>query len=273
MIALPALIGAAGVPLGLLASFLTDLESWVGGLSTQLAQSIEGASDPFVIAVFFASGVLASLTPCVYPMLPIVVTYMGGAESAAVAAGASKEGRRARIVLRSLSYVVGMALVYTILGVVAILLGKTFGSVTQSFWGYAVVGVVLLIFGLSLMGLFEIRVPNFLLERVGTGPREGMLGAGVMGATSAIVAAPCAAPIVFPLVAIVGTEGRMIFGTLAMLAFSIGLGMLFLALGISSGLAASLPRPGGWMVTLKKVTGVVMLLLAAFFFYQVTLRW
>jgi thiol:disulfide interchange protein DsbD len=86
-----------------------------------------------------------------------------------------------------------------------------------------------------------------------------------MGATSAIVAAPCAAPIVFPLAAMVAREGRVVFGTIAMLVFSLGLGVLFLLLGVSSGLAASMPRPGPWMITLKKVTGALMLAIAAWF--------
>lgn len=245
---------------------LQTFESWIGGLSDQLAQSLSGASDPFALLIFFAAGVLTSLTPCVYPMIPIVVAYMGGAESAAVAAGASQESRRRRVLGRSLLYVLGMAIVYTALGLAAILAGRTFGSLTQSFWGYAIVAAVLAVFGLSLLGLFEIRVPTFLLQRLGSGPREGRLGALLMGATSAIVAAPCAAPIVFPLAAMVAREGRVVFGTIAMLVFSLGLGVLFLLLGISSGLAASLPRPGPWMVTLKKITGAVMLAIGIWFF-------
>jgi thiol:disulfide interchange protein DsbD len=256
-----------------LAGFLLDLENWVGGLSSKLAESVGGASDPVAVGIFFLAGILASLTPCVYPMLPIVVAYMGGAETAAMAAGAEQAGRRRRIVMRSLLYVVGMAIVYTALGLAAVLLGRTFGALTQEPWAYAIVGLVMLVFGLSLFGLFEIKVPDFILQKVGTGPREGHIGAIVMGATSAIVAAPCAAPIVFPLVAIVGQQGRIVFGTIAMLAFSLGLGLLFLVLGIFSGAAASMPRPGGWMVTLKKVLGVVMVILALYFFYQGYLRW
>ncbi len=241
---------------------------WIGGLSDSLASHVGGASDPLAIAIFFGAGVLASLTPCVYPMIPIVVTYMGGAETNAIASGASAEGRRLRIIVRALVYVAGMAIVYTGFGMFAIMASKPFGSITQTFWGYGLVGLMLAIFGLGMLGLFEIQVPSALLDRVGTGPRQGMIGAALMGATSAIVAAPCAAPIVFPLVAIVAKEGRLAFGTIAMLAFSLGLGLLFLFLAIFSGMAASLPRPGGWMITLKKVVGVLMLLLAAWFFYQ-----
>jgi len=247
---------------------LESFERWVGGLSDQLAQSLAGASDPLALLIFFAAGLLTSLTPCVYPMIPIVVTFMGGAESASVAAGADRSGRRSRVFWRSLLYVLGMAVVYTALGLAAILAGRTFGSLTQSFWGYALVAAVLAVFGLSLLGLFEVRVPTFILQRLGSGPREGSLGALLMGATSAIVAAPCAAPIVFPLAAMVAREGRVVFGTIAMLVFSLGLGVLFLVLGVSSGLMASLPRPGAWMVTLKKVTGAVMLLIAASFVYK-----
>ena len=251
----------------LVAGLLHDLEAWVGAVSSRLADAFGGASDPLALLICFACGLLASLTPCVYPMIPIVVTYMGGAETQALESGASVEGRRLRVLVRSLLYVVGMALVYTALGLTAFLVRAPFGSMTQTIWGYAAVALVLVVFGLSLVGLYEIRVPTAILNRVQTGPRNGLVGAVAMGATSAIVAAPCAAPIVAPLAAVIAREGRIVFGTLAMLSFSLGLGFLLLLIGVSSGLAATLPKPGGWMVTLKKVMGVVMLLLGALFLY------
>jgi thiol:disulfide interchange protein DsbD len=256
-----------GQGLALLAGFLGELESYVGGLAETLAGSVGEASDPLRLALFFGAGVLASLTPCVYPMIPIVVTYMGGAESTSMAEGAGREGRRGRVFVRALLYVGGMAVVYTALGLAAILLGKPFGSLTQSFWGYAIVAGVIGVFALSMLGLFEIRVPSFLLNRVGTGPKQGFAGSVVMGASSAIVAAPCAAPIVLPLVTLVAQEQRILFGGMLMLSFSLGLGLLFLVLAVSSGLAASMPRPGMWMVTLKKGVGILMLGLAGLFLW------
>jgi thiol:disulfide interchange protein len=252
---------------------LADLGNWAETLSSRLSGQLEGASVPLALLLFFAGGVLASLTPCVYPMIPIVVAYMGGAETAAVAAGAAVSGRRRRVILRALAYVGGMALVYTGLGVAAALLGQTFGAMTQTFWAYALVALVLVVFGLGLLGLFEIRVPSFIMHRVGTGPRQGLAGAALMGATSGVVAAPCAAPIVFPLLTLVGQGGRVVFGTLGMFCFSLGLGLLFLLLGIFSGMAASLPRPGPWMVTLKKTVGVVMIVIGVFFAYKGWQRW
>jgi thiol:disulfide interchange protein DsbD len=258
---------ANALPLAALGDLLLRFENWVGSISSALADAVADASDPFALAICFAAGVMASLTPCVYPMIPIVVAYMGGAESAAIAGGAPRESRRLRVLLRSLFYVAGMALVYTALGLTAILVRRPFGSLTQGFWGYGFVATVLVVFGLSLFGLFEIRVPGFILSRVETGPRRGNWGALAMGATSAVVAAPCAAPIVAPLAAWVARENRLVFGSLAMLSFSLGLCLLLVLLGVSSGLAASLPRPGGWMVRLKQVMGVLMLLTAALFFY------
>lgn len=256
-----------------LIAFLEQIGNWAENASAQLQETVAGASGPFALVVFFAGGVLASLTPCVYPMIPIVVAYMGGAETAAIAQGADATGRRRRVFTRALVYVLGMSVVYTALGIAAALLGQTFGQMTQTPWAYGIVAAVMLVFGLSLFGLFEIRIPSFIVDRVGTGPREGALGALLMGATSGIVAAPCAAPIVFPLLALVSQGGQVVFGTLAMFVFSLGLGLLFLLLGIFSGMAASLPRPGLWMVRLKQGVGVVMILLAAYFVYQGYLRW
>jgi thiol:disulfide interchange protein DsbD len=266
------LAGVTGVSLPV-ASWLTSFENWIGGISAQLAEAFQGASDPLALTLCFLAGVLTSLTPCVYPMIPIVVAYMGGAESAAMSSGSPASGRRRRVVVRSAFYVVGMAIVYTILGLVGILLGRTFGALTQSAWGYGLVAAVLIVFGLSMIGLFEVRVPSFILDRVGTGPREGNFGALVMGATSGIVAAPCAAPIVFPIIAVISTQGRVIFGTIAMLAFSLGLGLLLFLIGISSGLAASLPRSGPWMVTLKKVLGVLLIAMGLWFTFLIVRPW
>ena len=262
------MLASANAPaLASLSDLLFRFENWIGSISSAIAEAVAEASDPLALLLCFAAGVLASLTPCVYPMIPIVVAYMGGAESAAIASGASRESRKLRVLSRSLLYVGGMAVVYTGLGLTAILIRRPFGSLTQSFWGYGFVAAVMLVFGLSLIGLFEIRVPSFILERVNTGPRGGMWGSVGMGATSAIVAAPCAAPIVAPLAAWVARENRIVFGSLAMLSFSLGLGLLLVLLGISSGLAASIPRPGAWMVRLKVIMGVVMLLVSVLFFY------
>lgn len=252
---------------------LADLGNWAETVSYRLSQALTGASAPLALLIFFAGGVLASLTPCVYPMIPIVVTYMGGAETAAVAAGADSTGRRRRVVTRALAYVLGMSVVYTALGMAAALLGKTFGTMTQTFWAYGFVALVLIVFGVSMLGVFEIRVPSFILNRVGTGPRQGLAGAATMGATSGIVAAPCAAPIVFPLLTIIAQGHQLVFGLIGMFVFSLGLGLLFLMLGIFSGMAASLPRPGGWMITLKKGLGVLMIVLGAFFLYKGTQHW
>ena len=254
-------------------ALLANLEQWLGRISDQLNRAASGVSDPLALVIIFAAGVIASLTPCVYPVIPLVVGYMSGAEASAVADGAEQSGRRRRAVVRSLAFVAGLSAVYTALGVAAVLLGRPFGSMTQTFWGYAFVGLVLLVFSLSLWGLFEIRVPSFILDRLGGGPRKGVWGAVGMGATSAIVAAPCAAPIVFSIAAKLSQEQRFAFGVIAMLVFSLGMGLLFLLLGIFSSLAASLPRPGRWMVTLKKVVAVLMIGMACYFFFQGYRRW
>ncbi len=254
-------------------ALLGGVTEWLDRLSGQLNRAASGVADPVALVFVFLAGIVASLTPCVYPVIPLVVAYMSGSEASAVAGGAEITGRRRRAVMRSLAFVVGLAIVYTALGVAAILLGRPFGSLTQTWWGYAIVGIVFFVFGLSMWGLFELRVPSFILDRFGTGPRQGFWGAVGMGATSAIVAAPCAAPIVFSIAVKLGQEQRFVFGTAAMLVFSLGMGLLFLLLGIFSSLAASLPRPGVWMVTLKKVVAVVMIVMAGYFFYKGYQRW
>jgi len=231
---------------------------WIDDLTQALNDRLEGASIFGAIGIFFVAGFLTSLTPCVYPIIPIVVAFMGGAGKRS----------RAHTIGLALLYVTGMAVIYTGLGILAALLGRPFGTLTQSWWAYGIVALIIFLFGLSMLGLFEIRLPTRLVGAASGGPREGVLGALFMGATSAIVAAPCAAPVVGVAMVWIGQQGQVGLGAAVMLAFSLGLGLLLVILGISAGLAARAPRSGKWTEHVKKGFGIVMILIALFFAYK-----
>ncbi len=235
--------------------FLDLINEWNYALGQALENHLATGS-LVAVAVVFGAGLLTSLTPCVYPVIPVTVTYIGGAAA----------GSRRRAVSMSLVYVAGLALVYTVLGVVAALLGKTFGLLSQNPWVMGGVGLLIVLFGLGMMNLFVIPVPSFLTGVQAEGVRKGgYLGAFLMGAAAAFVTAPCSAPVLGTLLVAVGRTGNVVWGSFLLLVFAIGLSMLLLVLGIFSGTLSSLPKPGGWMNWVKNGFGIVMIVIGAWF--------
>ena len=234
------------------------LTDWGQELQQVLTTQLQSGSLSAIFVVF-AAGVLTSFTPCVYPMIPVTVTFIGGAAG----------GNRWRAFSLSSVYVLGLASVYSILGVVTALLGKQFGNFTRSPWIYAAVGVVVAVFGVTLLDWVSIPVPGFLGKVQSKGVRKGgYLGAALMGMAAGFVAAPCTAPVLGLLLVYVANTRDVIWGGSLLLVFALGLGFLLLILGIFSGLLANMPKAGAWMDRIKKVFGVGMLFIAVWFFYQ-----
>jgi thiol:disulfide interchange protein DsbD len=211
------------------------------------------------VLIVFAAGVVTSFTPCVYPVIPVTVTYLGGAAG----------GNKRRAVTLSLTYVAGLAVVYTSLGVAAALLGKTFGLYTRSPWIFGGVGLLIVFLGLGMLDIYAIRVPAFLSGVQTKGAQKGgYLGALLMGVASAFVTAPCAAPVLGSLLAVVGRSQKVVWGSFLLLVFALGLSLLLLVLGIFSGLVSTMPKPGRWMDWIKKAFGIAMIAVGVWFVYQ-----
>ncbi len=203
-------------------------------------------------AAAFAGGVLTSLTPCVYPLIPITVSLFG----------ARQAGSRAQAMALSGLYVLGIAAMYSALGVGAALTGKAFGSVLQNPW---VVGAVALVFAAtaaSMFGAFEIRLPAALQARLSRVGGAGHAGALAMGLVAGVVAAPCTGPVLAAALTYVATRGSVAFGLGIMFVYALGLGVLFFAIGAFS---VSLPKSGPWMETVKGLFGVALLAAAGVF--------
>lgn len=211
----------------------------------------------------YLAGVLTSLTPCIYPMIPI---------TAAIVGGASADGTRppmARTLLLTLSYVVGLAMVYAGLGVLAGLTGTMFGTVSTNPWLYFAMANLLLLSALAMLDVIPIRLPAALANRVataGTGGRIG--GAFVMGAMSGLVAAPCGAPVMAAVLTWVTRTGSGLLGFVYLLAFSFGMCTLLVLVGLSSGAVARLPRAGAWMLQVKRFFALVMLGVAEYYLIE-----
>jgi thiol:disulfide interchange protein DsbD len=225
------------------------------GLSDQLQHSPLLAA-----ATLFGAGLLTSFTPCVYPMIPITVGLLAGT-------GAEGLPRR-RIVALTLTYAVGLALLYAFLGMLAGLTGSLFGTVASSPWARFAIGNVLLIFGLAMLDVIPVRVPQRLL-RWAEGMRGGSYPAALaLGATSGVVAAPCGAPAFAVVLTWVATTQSAVLGFIYLFIFSIGMTAVLVAVGISAGTAAALPKAGRWTVWVKKAAGVIMLGVAEYYFIQ-----
>jgi thiol:disulfide interchange protein DsbD len=239
------------------------LDEWGYALKQLLESQLQGGSFGAVFVAYLA-GVLTSLTPCVYPMIPVVITFMGGAA----------RGSRGRAFTLSLVYVGGMALVYAALGVLSATAGWTFGAAWRNPWVYGSVAVVIITLGLAMLDVFTVPIPGFAGSMQSTGARRGgVAGALIMGVASGFIAAPCSAPVLGFLLIWIARSGDLARGGLLMLAFSLGLGTLLLILGVSSGLLASLPRAGGWMRTVKLLFGIGMLCVGGYFAYQAVMMW
>ncbi len=222
-----------------------------------LRMILEGQLDRgsvFAFGIVFLAGVLTSFTPCVYPMIPVTVTYIGGASA----------GTRGRAFRRSLVYVLGITLIYSALGAFAALTRRFFGGISTNPWIYFIVANLIILFGLNMLDVIPLRMPAFLTRgRVASG--TGYTGAFLMGIASGFVAAPCTAPVLGTLLIYVASQQNVIYGSSLLFTFAFGLGFLLLLLGTFTGLMVNLPKAGPWMVWVKKGFGFAMLLMGEYF--------
>ena len=197
-------------------------------------------------AILFSAGVLTSLTPCVYPLIPITVGVFG----------ARQADHRARSVGLSATYVGGIAAMYSALGVFAALSGKAFGSALSSPWVVAILAVFLVALAASMFGAFEIALPSSVQEKLQAVKGGGFGGAFGMGLVAGIVAAPCTGPVLAGVLTYVATTHSAVLGFWMLFTYALGMGVLFFVLGTTS---LRLPRSGAWMETVKSVLGVALI--------------
>lgn len=210
---------------------------------------------PYAIIAFFIFGLALNLTPCVYPVIPITVGYFGG----------QSDRRKGFNFIMALFYVIGIAIIFALLGLISGLAGKQWGFLFQNPWFVIVITVIILAMAASMFGAFEITVPAWLSSSLGKS-REGNVGAFVMGLTVGVVIAPCAAGIIIGLVGLVAKLGIVVKGTLLFFIMGLGLGLPYLILATFSGLLNRLPKSGMWMVWVRKLFGVLLIGVALYFF-------
>lgn len=221
-----------------------------------------GSNPVAAIPVLFFAGLLTSLTPCIYPMIPITAAIVGGGSTSA------GTGARARLrpLLLSLVYALGLALVYAALGLFAGLSGSMFGTVSSNPWLYFLQANVLVLAGLAMLDVISVRIPTSTLEWAGrTGSGGRLSGVFLMGAVSGLVAAPCSAPVMAAVLTWVTQTKSAVLGFIYLFVFSLGMCGLLVVVGASSGTLSRLPRAGIWMSRIKKVFGFIMLGVAEYY--------
>jgi cytochrome c-type biogenesis protein len=218
------------------------------------------SSPVLAVGLLFLAGVLTSLTPCIYPMIPITAAIVGGQS-----VGESRPPR-ARVILLTLAYVAGLAIVYATLGVVAGMTGTIFGTVSTNPWLYFLMANILMLAALAMLDVIPVRMPASLVQRASTAGTAGRAsGAFVMGAVSGLVAAPCGAPVMAAVLTWVTTTQRAALGFIYLLSFSLGMCALLVLVGLFSGTLTRLPRAGAWMVWVKRAFGLIMIGVAEYY--------
>ncbi len=206
------------------------------------------------------AGFLTSLSPCVYPLIPVTLSIMGT--------------RRVKSHWHGFTiasvYVLGMTLLYAFLGILFVSFGWLAGSTLQSPWMIGLVAFIFTLLSMSMFNAFEFAIPQSMMNRISRKGGEGYPGVFLMGLLSGVIAAPCTGPILTFILTLLAEEGNFLRGILLMMLFSFGLGIPFLVLGTFSSFIARLPKSGSWMNVVKTSFGIVMMSTA---FYYLQFAW
>jgi thiol:disulfide interchange protein DsbD len=221
----------------------------------QIADTLRQGNIWLIIVTFFGFGLLLALTPCVFPMIPILSGIIAGQGSAVTP-------RKAFVL--SLVYVLAMAFTYTIAGVLAGLFGENLQAAFQDPWILGIFSLIFVGLALSMFGFYELQLPSSLQSKLAqlSNRQTGgtLMGAAVMGLLSALIVGPCVAPPLAGALIYIGQTGDALLGGLALFALSMGMGAPLIAIGTSAG--KLLPRAGAWMDAVKAVFGVLLLAVA-----------
>ncbi|MDO8683042.1 MAG: cytochrome c biogenesis protein CcdA [Armatimonadota bacterium] len=224
-----------------------------GGFAGKLLGALAGSSPLLAALISFLLGLTLNLTPCVYPMIPITIGFFAG----------QAEGRKKKVLWLALAYVLGMAVTYSALGIASASFGTLMG---RAFQNPIVIGAMVAVFvalALSMFGLYEMKLPAFIMNR--TGAKNGVAGALLMGLMVGLVASPCVGPAVVGVAVWVTRLQNPILGFWIFFSMSLGFGIPMLLLAMFSGAINRLPQAGSWMATIKSLSGLALLGVAAYF--------
>ena len=236
----------------------TPKVSVVNSLSEEesIAFTLKSKSFGIILLTFFGFGLLLSLTPCIFPMIPILSSII-------VTQGEEMTAKRGFWL--SLVYVLSMALTYAVAGVFAGLFGANIQAALQNPWVISLFSLLFVALAFSMFGFYEIGLPASIQSKLSktsdeAGKKGGIIGVAIMGLLSALIVGPCVAPPLAGALIYIGQTGDVLLGGVALFVMSLGMGAPLLLIGMGAG--RFMPKPGGWMTTVSKIFGVVMLAVA-----------
>ncbi|MFV7790757.1 protein-disulfide reductase DsbD [Aliarcobacter lanthieri] len=219
-----------------------------------IAQAFKDSSTLLVLATFFGFGLLLSFTPCVFPMIPILSSII-------VKASQNETMSAKKGFFMSLVYVLAMSMAYTIAGVIAGIFGANLQASLQNPYVLTTFALIFVALAFSMFGYFELRLPTSLQNKINQTTdgkeKQGVLGIVIMGFLSALIVGPCVAPPLAGALVYIGQTGDAILGGMALFFMSLGMGVPLLLIGLGAG--KFMPKPGGWMDSVTKIFGIIML--------------
>jgi len=233
---------------------------------THIAERLS-ASPITALPLLFAAGVLTSLTPCSAAMSPFTRVVAGGSAACAPPS-------RWRASSFTFTYVLGLSLVYSALGLFAGMSGSLFGTVSSNPWLYFAMANLLIVAALGMLEVIPVRLPASLMQRAASAGDGGRVtGAFLMGAMSGLVAAPCSAPVMAAVLTWVTTTKSAVLGFAYLFVFSLGMCTILVVVGLSTGAVAKLPRAGVWMLWVKRVFALLMFGVAEYYLLKAGELW
>ena len=230
------------------------------GNTAKIADVLVNESSFFILLLFFIFGLFLALTPCIFPMIPILSSIIVSQ------AGKSSTPSTGKAFFTSLVYVVSMALAYTVVGVIAGLVGADIQAAMAKPWVIVLFAMMFVALAFSLFGYYEIGLPakwqSKLSSASDSAQGKGIMGTAIMGVLSALIVGPCVAPPLGGAILFISHTGDAFLGGLALFVMSMGMGMPLLLVGLGAG--RFMPRPGGWMMTISQIFGVMMLMMALY---------
>jgi cytochrome c-type biogenesis protein len=230
----------------------------------ELSSYLQGLSLLAYVAVYLG-GVLVSFTPCVYPVAPITIAFIGAHSS-----GSKRKG-----FVLSIIYVLGISVTYTALGAIAALSGKLFGQIQTNPWTYMIMANICILMGLAMLDVYVLpwRTPQSIARIQPREKTKGIISSFLIGMASGLVMGPCTAPVLAVLLGYVATQQNLFFAATLLFVFAFGLGTFLIILGTFAGLLANLPRSGPWMVRITHLFGWILIGTGEYFLIQSGILW
>lgn len=242
----PDIFGVSGEP-------IAAKETGIKASTDDIAGLVESRGLFLTFILIFLGGLALNLTPCVYPLIPITVSFFGGRDTS-----------KGKTFASALAYVLGIAITYSVLGVIAASTGALFGNLLTNPIVLIGIAVLLVALSLSMFGVYEFRLPSGLMMAAGQS-KAGIFGALFMGLTLGIVAAPCVGPFVIGLLTYVAQLQSVVLGFWMFFVLALGLGLPYLFLAMFSSKITNLPRSGAWMIGVRVIFGVILVGMAIYF--------